>query len=552
MGTDLATSMVPTGYVALACMIAAVALAAPTPDFLEEDAVLAESSHSEAVSGDENPMSMLEASQTNTGELSTHTITNLLNMIRDKSEPAIKIAHAQDQSILNSKMNAVEIITSGAEDIFMRLEARRSKLRASIAQHNTLAEQWRILAGAYDDSIGDYERIVKDKTSTCCKEQQLAIPALEYQPSYSMCDFKKHSSDECVQEAIKQVKSHVEYRFAEGAKEYESSKSHCSSQALKVGQSLSVYSNNHAICLAKAKETDAIQSIVSNDKPILKQDWSRELRKYRREHTTELREYTSAAAQVRARVGDRRDQWDALQKQMCMLEKLKAGKDVDDKALRRCKEQISHEHLVIHYPKTVLRAKYVLGPFSTMTKTNVYTRQCNKKEHAKEDADKECKLRKSQPKPVCKHHTPVAEHSNPFDHGKRWPHGACTRDGHDQNSGVVKIGEGVIGERACGDMCREYKDKPWSGCEVVASKGSLAGCYVHTSPVDGTTSKNNGHSCLLKTVYDTRGKVIKKYESRTEHKIVHVASSNATLIVDPINAPVRGKLGGKLYSDLVQ
>ena len=76
--------------------------------------------------------------------------------------------------------------------------------------------------------------------------------------------------------------------------------------------------------------------------------------------------------------------------------------------------------------------------------------------------------------------------------------GFCVKsNGHDQNSGVVKLnsvdGNTVKHQKSCLDTCLAYPGA--TGCEVIWHQ-SNRGCYVHTQSI----SRGNGvrrHTCWI-------------------------------------------------------
>jgi len=73
--------------------------------------------------------------------------------------------------------------------------------------------------------------------------------------------------------------------------------------------------------------------------------------------------------------------------------------------------------------------------------------------------------------------------------------GFCvTKEGHDQNSGVVKLESGNVDKDKCVSMCLNYSG--YTGCEVIWNQGNK-GCYVHTRNVARGNGVGN-HWCWIK------------------------------------------------------
>merc|ERR1712166_848822 len=391
------------------CILAAVALAAPTQTWpREEDTIVAEHSDSKVVSRVADRVSQLSSSS-QYGNLSKKTIDHMLDDIADHTEPSIITAHAQDQSLLNAKWGAVELVDSEADDTFDALSDRVAKLSGVITEHNNFARKWDIRAREYVNSINDYERTVKDMTSTCCKQQQLAIPSLAHQPAYSMCDFTKHSADECVGFALKKVKMSIQYQFVEGSRKYHRNAKQCESDGKKTLKKRHHMNQAHSQCNSYADSTRAKAAIARNDRPGLKKDWNREVVKYKETRAVQLRAYTAAVAQVKTRAANRRDNWSATQKQKCVLKVLKNSGG--QAALHRCKENISREHLRIAYPRKRRQKRFVIRHIQKLTNSKAYASSCEKKDDAKEAADKNCQLHPNPPLPVCKYHNVKSKHN---------------------------------------------------------------------------------------------------------------------------------------------
>merc|ERR1712072_909610 len=167
--------------VVLAALLSAVAFAAPRTVFVEtegaaveETLVQSSAKTATAVAMLKNQFKALEV-QLKSGAKVTPAVAKVINemiqMVTDDIEPAIKEAHASDQSELDAKMLVITNFNTDQTTVRDTLLDTGKQIEADGIKHNEVAADWDAAAKAYLASIALYEETTKNKTDTCCDSQ---------------------------------------------------------------------------------------------------------------------------------------------------------------------------------------------------------------------------------------------------------------------------------------------------------------------------------------------------------------------------------------------
>merc|ERR1712072_894137 len=169
--------------VLLAALLSAVALVAPRTVFVDDDNTIAEEALVQTAAKTSSAVSMLKqefrALQVQLKSSSKITpgvakvIDDMVKMVENEIEPAIKKAHSSDKDLIKSEHSA--LVTFREAQIGERDQAAKDFVAA----------------------IGHYHSTCKSKTDTCCDKQQAAVPGIEYTPAFAKCDYTAKDADGC-------------------------------------------------------------------------------------------------------------------------------------------------------------------------------------------------------------------------------------------------------------------------------------------------------------------------------------------------------------------
>jgi hypothetical protein len=401
--------------------VATSVFAAPSTDYFEDDSVVTEMVQMHAFSAEQAQAldSSISDLQKQYQQLALQlkgkssmqitpgvakTIDTMVDMVTNEIEPAIREAHAADQELLNTKMDAIVDLDKVTASTLALLHGRADDVRSEIKSHNDLAAEWEAAANAHLSAIAEYEKTVKEKTEMCCKKQQAAVPDLEYTPAYAVCDYEESNDKECVAKAVASLQKYISAKFAAGDKEYEGFKADCARLTADVEVDFKDMSVKNSHCDSVSADAKAKEALVNADLPQLQQDWDKEEKAYKSKYDAMSSDYNKEEAHVKNQEVDRKNEWDSTQEIKCMLQAYQAGGKFDDAQMAKCKNQVDHSHLVIVYPPKVPPLVWELGEFDDLTDTSGYYEHCAKEEKAIEDADKNCKIDPQNPIPKCEDH----------------------------------------------------------------------------------------------------------------------------------------------------
>merc|ERR1712072_1003921 len=145
--------------VVLAALLSAVAFAAPRTVFVEtegaaveETLVQSSAKTATAVAMLKNQFKALEVQLKSGAKVPpavAKVINEMIQMVTDDIEPAIKEAHAADQEEINAKMKVITDYNSVQTDKRNLLLTTGDNIEKSIGEHNKVALAWDLAAKAY-------------------------------------------------------------------------------------------------------------------------------------------------------------------------------------------------------------------------------------------------------------------------------------------------------------------------------------------------------------------------------------------------------------------
>merc|ERR1712216_821753 len=148
------------------------------------------------------------------------TIQKMIDMVTNDIEPTITEAHDADQEELNALMGAVQAHNDFTEAYTAQLLEEAADLRQKMHEHNDFAEQWRLQGIVYKASIPVYEATFLNRSTVCCRREQVAVVAMEHTPAYYECDFTGPKAEACVADADASVQKYTEEPFRAGQARY--------------------------------------------------------------------------------------------------------------------------------------------------------------------------------------------------------------------------------------------------------------------------------------------------------------------------------------------
>merc|ERR1712132_6091 len=170
--------------VLLAALLSAVALAAPRTVFVDDDNTIAEEALVQTAAKTSSAVSMLKqefrALQVQLKSSSKITpgvakvIDDMVKMVENEIEPAIKKAHSSDKDLIKSEHSALVTFREAQIGVRDQLLQTGEDIEKDSLAHNTVAAEWDQAAKDFVAAIGHYHRTCKSKTDTCCDKQQAA------------------------------------------------------------------------------------------------------------------------------------------------------------------------------------------------------------------------------------------------------------------------------------------------------------------------------------------------------------------------------------------
>merc|ERR1712072_74547 len=403
--------------VVLAALLSAVAFAAPRTVFVEtegaaveETLVQSSAKTATAVAMLKNQFKALEV-QLKSGAKVTPAVAKVINemiqMVTDDIEPAIKEAHAADQEELDAKMLIITDFNADQTTTRDLLLKTGSDIEASINEHNAVALDWDNAAKAYLAAIKHYEETTKSKTDACCDKQQAAVVATEYTPSSAECDYTTATDGSCLATAQGAVADAVDSAFKAGLTRYHDLKNGCATMTTSQTNARSDMETKDGACDAHEEDCKARKKVLDVQHGQFESDWPAAVSTYNSGITEAEGNFTTSKTRVEHDEGDRKEEWKSTQEIKCMLTNHQAGGTFSQAAMTTCQSGVTTNHLVIHYEPIPARVVWTKPVFTPLTDWTPYATDCHEVEDADEAADQSCELVATPAAPKCDPATPA-------------------------------------------------------------------------------------------------------------------------------------------------
>jgi len=399
--------------VLIAALLSAVALAAPR-GVSEGEALLSQDSAPAKMSPKVVELKkqfnslqvQLKAGAKITPEVST-TIDKMIAMVEDDIEPTINEAHDADQAEINSLMAVIQAHNDFTEDYTAQLLREAADLRQKMHEHNDYAERWRLQGITFKDTIPVYEATYFNRSTVCCRREQVAVVAMEHTPAYYECDFTNaETADGCVERADKSVQSHTEEPFRAGQARYTHWHTGCNNEKAQEKK-------DHDHMMEEDRKCDQLQAHVVAAKTYIDTEHSRFMREWHRTTTSyepiykALRHnYTRREVIMWEREETRKLEWNATQLIKCLLTGYQAGGTFDKAGMDDCESDITDYHLYLAYPKWVCQLDYnpVLPAWPEVTDTSPWADDCQSFASPDNSPFETCQIPADEVAPECSNH----------------------------------------------------------------------------------------------------------------------------------------------------
>jgi len=348
----------------------------------------------------------LKAGAKVTPEVSS-TIDKMIAMVEDDIEPTINEAHDADQAEINALMAAVQAHNDFTEDYTAQLLREAADLRQKIHEHNDFAEQWRLQGIAFKDSIPVYEATFFNRSTVCCRREQVAVVAMEHTPAYYECDFTDEATAEgCVARADASVQHYTEEPFRAGQARYTHWHTGCNNEKAQEKK-------DHDHMMEEDRKCDHLQANVIARKVYIDTEHKRFMREWHRTTTSyepiykALRHnYTRREVIMWEREETRKLEWNATQLIKCLLTGYQSGGTFDQQHMDDCEADITDYHLYLAYPKWVCQLDYqpVLPPWPASTDTSPWADDCQSVASPDNTPFETCEIPADEVAPECANH----------------------------------------------------------------------------------------------------------------------------------------------------
>jgi hypothetical protein len=417
--------------VLLAALLSAVALAAPRTVFVDDDNTIAEEALVQTAAKTSSAVSMLKqefrALQVQLKSSSKITpgvakvIDDMVKMVENEIEPAIKKAHSSDKDLIKSEHSALVTFREAQIGVRDQLLQTGEDIEKDSLAHNTVAAEWDQAAKDFVAAIGHYHSTCKSKTDTCCDKQQAAVPGIEYTPAFAKCDYTAKDADGCTGRAEADAVAAVQSGFEAGLARYNALNAGCDTEAGKLAAATTDVEAKNAHCDDKASDARERKKDLDARIEQFDKNWGEATGKYATEHKKLTDSYANAKTTVKKQEADRKDEWKSTQEIKCLLNNYKAGGSFDTAAMNTCKDSIKTEHLNMEYPADPEKVVWNKPTFTPLTDTTPYGEECDKTWNTdceKADAPGACSIKKTPPVPKCVPGTP--EPGSDGTGGPRW------------------------------------------------------------------------------------------------------------------------------------
>jgi len=411
--------------VVFAAILSVVAFAAPRGAEFGDDILLNDepSTHRTMSPQVENLKKQFSALQLQmqSGEEITPAVKTLIgkmvDMVSNEIEPMITKAHESDQKLMDELMDAIDahnkFTTRETEYLLKRAKTHRDM----IGEHNAEAEKWRLQGIAYKASIPVYEATYFNRSTVCCRRDEVAVLAMEYTPAFADCDFTKPGADQCVARADAAVKKYTEEPFRAGFARYNHWHAGCNNEKAQEIADKKSMDDHDDKCDDLQADVHARKNWLDTDREEIDQRWHKVTTEYVPLYKAKRRKYTKNEVLVWDREATRKEEWKATQEIKCMLLGYQEGGSFNSKGMDECKSKVTTYHLIINYPKWVCRLNYnpVMPPYPKITDTSPWHEDCQAQEKPDNSPYENCKPASEHTAPECSNHinqnTPSGEMS---------------------------------------------------------------------------------------------------------------------------------------------
>merc|ERR1712072_401246 len=370
--------------VVLAALLSAVALAAPRGHSQVED-LLVDAKSGDAMSPKVTELKkqfnelqvQLKAGDKVTPEVAS-TVKKLIDMVTNDIEPTIKEAHDADQDEINTLMERIQKHNTFTEEYTALLLKQAADLRKKMHEHNDHAEQWRLQGIAYKASIPVYEATYYNRSTVCCRRNQVAVVALEYTPASYTCDFTADDASGCYGRADASIQKYTEEPFRAGQARYDHWHNSCNNEKAQQIADFNTMDDHDKKCDKLQAETIARKEYIVTTHTRFMKNWHRVTTSYVPIYKKLRQNYTRNEVVMWEREETRRLEWNATQLIKCLLEGYEAGGSFNEAGMKECEGQISDYHLYLAYPDWVCMLDYnpVLPEWPKVTDTSPWKDDC--------------------------------------------------------------------------------------------------------------------------------------------------------------------------------
>merc|ERR1719506_2327255 len=208
-------------------------------------------------------------------------IGKMVDMVSNEIEPMITKAHESDQKLMDELMDAIDshnkFTTRETEYLLKRAKTHRDM----IGEHNAEAEKWRLQGIVYKASIPVYEATYFNRSTVCCRREQVAVVAMEHTPAYYECDFTDDASAEgCVSRADAAVQKYTEEPFRAGQARYTHWHNGCNNEKNQEESDFNTMVKNDQKCDSLQANATARKVYIDTEHHRFMREWHRTTTSY--------------------------------------------------------------------------------------------------------------------------------------------------------------------------------------------------------------------------------------------------------------------------------
>merc|ERR1712072_1341331 len=337
----------------------------------------------------------------------SNTVQKMIDMVEQDIEPTITEAHDADQEEINSLMDAIAAHNKFTEDYTDQLLEEARDLRQKIHEHNDVAEEWRLQGIAFKATIPIYEATYFNRSTVCCRREQVAVVAMEHTPAYYECDFTDDASAEgCVSRADAAVQKYTEEPFRAGQARYTHWHNGCNNEKNQEESDFNTMVKNDQKCDSLQANVIARKVYIDTEHTRFMREWHRTTTSYAPIYKALRHNYTRREVIMWEREETRKLEWNATQLIKCLLTGYQSGGTFDQAHMDDCESDITDYHLYLAYPKWVCQLDYdpVLPPWPKITDTTPWADDCQSVASPDNTPFETCEIPADEVAPECANH----------------------------------------------------------------------------------------------------------------------------------------------------